>query len=122
MAQKHQKVTKLNKITSSILSNPPPGLIHFFKINNIHIKDFLSTIVCLFPFTFLYHLQSQLQILFFSFILLLIFAVCKYMFIYFPTDLETCICKMFVAYIFIQAWSEQIYFARNFNVEYIGSV
>ena len=39
--KKHQKVPKFNKITLSTLSDPPPlGLIHIFKINNIHIKEF----------------------------------------------------------------------------------
>ena len=40
--KKHQKLSKFNKITLSTLSNPnhPLGLIHFFKINNIHIENF----------------------------------------------------------------------------------
>ena len=36
--KKHQKVPKFNKITLSTLSTPPLWLIHFFKINNIHIR------------------------------------------------------------------------------------
>ena len=39
MAKKHQKVPKFNIITLSTLTAPPPGLIHIFKINNIHIKE-----------------------------------------------------------------------------------
>ena len=39
--KKHQKVQKIIKATLSILCDPPPlGLIHIFKINNIHIKQF----------------------------------------------------------------------------------
>ena len=37
--KRHQKVPKFNKITLSTLS-PPLRLIHIFKINNIHIKEF----------------------------------------------------------------------------------
>ena len=38
--KKHQKVQIFYKITLSTLSDPPLGLIHFFQINNIHIKEF----------------------------------------------------------------------------------
>jgi hypothetical protein len=42
--KKHQKVPKFNKITLSTLSDPPPPprLIHIFKINNIHTKEYLT--------------------------------------------------------------------------------
>ena len=40
--KKYQKVPKFNKRTLSTLSDPPTpvGLIHFFKIKNIHIMEF----------------------------------------------------------------------------------
>ena len=41
--KKHQKVPKFNKITLSTLSDPPSlRLIHIFKINNIHIREFFK--------------------------------------------------------------------------------
>ena len=44
MAKKVHKVPKFDKITLSTFSDLPPLAYHFFKINNIHIKEFfLST-------------------------------------------------------------------------------
>ena len=43
--KKHQKVPIFNKITLSTWSAPPLRLIHFFQINNIHIKEFFIHIL-----------------------------------------------------------------------------